>query len=155
MLNIPHVTGEPYAPALSFYNEQVANPSISSPALLVGRAVVRILRGELSAAQSDLEEAEAILTHAQCERGTNDMLAAMVVAASLGGGKNVDELWRYVSLLSRLLAFSLDHTSAASQASTLPIQWLRISAPRNFYSMSVLRSLRFLLELLLSFSMDF
>jgi len=109
MLNIPHVTGEPYAPALSFYNEQVANPSISSPALLVGRAVVRILRGELVAAQSDLEEAEAILTRAQCERGTDDMLAAMVVAASLGGGKkgDADELWRYVSLLPRLLAFSL------------------------------------------------
>jgi len=87
-------SGEPYAPALSFYNEQVANPSVSSPALLVGRAVVRILRGELSAAHSDLEEAEAILTRAQCERGTNDMLAAMVVVASLGGKKgDANELW--------------------------------------------------------------
>jgi coatomer protein complex subunit epsilon len=95
-----HLTGEPYAPALSFYNEQVANPSVSSASLLVGRAVVRILRGELSAAQSDLEEAEAVLSRAQCELGTYDMLAAMVVAASLGSGKkgDVDELWRYVPL---------------------------------------------------------
>ncbi|OJA16812.1 hypothetical protein AZE42_04763 [Rhizopogon vesiculosus] len=92
-------SGEPYAPALSFYNEQVANPSVSSAALLVGRAVVRILRGELSAAQSDLEEAEAVLTRAQCERGMNDMLAAMVVAASLGGTKrgDADQLWSRLS----------------------------------------------------------
>jgi coatomer protein complex subunit epsilon len=62
-----HLTGEPYAPALSFYNEQVANSS-ESAALLVGRAVVRILRGELSAAQSDLEEAELILSRAKCEQ---------------------------------------------------------------------------------------
>ncbi|KAG1740011.1 coatomer epsilon subunit-domain-containing protein [Suillus lakei] len=92
-------SGEPYAPALSFYNEQVANPSISSAALLVGRAVVRILRGELSPAQSDLEEAESILTRAKCERGTSDMLAAMVVAIGLTGDKKgeADELWSRLS----------------------------------------------------------
>jgi len=67
----------------------------------VGRAVVRILRGEIETARSDLEEAEAVLSRAQCERGTSDMLAAMIVAASLGGGKkgDVDELWRYVLCL--------------------------------------------------------
>ncbi|KAG2042612.1 coatomer epsilon subunit-domain-containing protein, partial [Suillus americanus] len=86
--------GEPYAPALSFYNEQVANPSISSAALLVGRAVVRILRGELSPAQSDLEEAESILSRAKCEQGSSDMLAAMVVAAGLSTKKGeADQLW--------------------------------------------------------------
>jgi coatomer protein complex subunit epsilon len=90
-----HLTGEPYAPALSFYNEQVANPSISSAALLVGRAVVRILRGELSAAQSDLEEAESILSRAKCEQGSSDMLAAMVVATGLSAKKGeADQLWR-------------------------------------------------------------
>jgi coatomer protein complex subunit epsilon len=87
-------SGEPYAPALSFYNEQVANPSISSAALLVGRAVVRILRGELSAAQSDLEEAESILSRAKCEQGSSDMLAAMVVATGLSAKKGeADQLW--------------------------------------------------------------
>lgn len=92
-------SGEPYAPALSFYNEQVANPSISSAALLVGRAVVRILRGELTTAQSDLEEAESILSRAQCENGTSDMLAAMVVAAGLSGSKKgeADVLWSRLS----------------------------------------------------------
>lgn len=88
-------SGEPYAPALSFYNEQVANPSISSAPLLVGRAVVRILRGELSPAQSDLEEAESILERAKCDKGSSDMLAAMVVAAGLSGTKKseADDLW--------------------------------------------------------------
>ncbi|KAG1770715.1 coatomer epsilon subunit-domain-containing protein [Suillus occidentalis] len=102
-------SGEPYAPALSFYNEQVANPSISSAALLVGRAVVRILRGELSAAQSDLEEAESILSRAKCEQGSSDMLAAMVVAAGLSGTKKgeADELW------SRLLKQHPSHPLVA------------------------------------------
>ncbi|KAG2757085.1 hypothetical protein P692DRAFT_201698605 [Suillus brevipes Sb2] len=102
-------SGEPYAPALSFYNEQVANPSISSAALLVGRAVVRILRGELSAAQSDLEEAESILSRAKCEQGSSDMLAALVVAAGLSGAKKgeADELW------SRLLKQHPSHPMVA------------------------------------------
>ncbi|KAG1907850.1 coatomer epsilon subunit-domain-containing protein [Suillus fuscotomentosus] len=88
-------SGEPYAPALSFYNEQVANPSISSPALLVGRAVVRILRGELSSAQSDLEEAESILSRAKCDQASSDMLAAMIVATGLSDAKKgeADQLW--------------------------------------------------------------
>jgi coatomer protein complex subunit epsilon len=92
-----HPTGEPYAPALLFYKEQVANFSISSEsaALLAGRAVVRILRGELSAAQSDLEEAESILSRAKCEQGSSDMLAAMVVATGLSAKKGeADQLWR-------------------------------------------------------------
>ncbi|KAG2113030.1 coatomer epsilon subunit-domain-containing protein [Suillus discolor] len=105
-------SGEPYAPALSFYNEQVANPSISSPALLVGRAVVRILRGELSSAQSDLEEAESILSRAKCDQASSDMLAAMVVAAGLSDAKKgeADQLW------SRLLKQHPSHPLVADIA---------------------------------------
>lgn len=87
--------GEPYSPAISFYTEQLANPSVSSAALLVGRGVARIMRGELSNARSDLEEAESILTRAQSKPGMGEVLAAMTVAAGLGSGKRgeVDELW--------------------------------------------------------------
>lgn len=89
--------GEPYSTAISFYTEQLANPSVSSAALLVGRGVARILRGELSAARSDLEEAENILTRAQSKPGMGDVLAAMTVAAGLGTGKRTeaDEIWRF------------------------------------------------------------
>lgn len=88
-------TGEPYASAVSFYTEQLANPSVSSAALLVGRGVVRILRGELAAARSDLEEAESILSRAQTDRGLDEVLAGMTVAAGLGAGKRseAEELW--------------------------------------------------------------
>ncbi|KAG2737576.1 hypothetical protein P692DRAFT_201916938 [Suillus brevipes Sb2] len=91
-------TGEPYAPTPSFYNEQVAKPSISSAIVLVGRAVVRILRGELSATQSDLEEAESILSRAKCSHGSSDMLTALVVAAGLSGATKgeADELWSHL-----------------------------------------------------------
>ncbi|KAI5999348.1 coatomer complex protein [Pisolithus orientalis] len=87
--------GEPYSTAISFYTEQLANPSVSSAALLVGRGVARIMRGELSAARSDLEEAESILTRAQSKSGTGEVLAAMTVTAGLGSGKRgeADELW--------------------------------------------------------------
>jgi hypothetical protein len=85
------------------------------------------------------------------------MLAAMVVAASLGGSKkgDADELWRYVFVSSRLLAFSLgDPTSAGCRHNTRPIPWLRISVPKNFCSMNVLRSFQFLLEQSSWFRMD-
>ena len=89
-------SGEPYASAISFYTEQLANPSVSSAALLVGRGVVRILRGELAAARSDLEEAESVLSRAQISGGADEVLAGMIVAAGLGAGKRGDaeELWR-------------------------------------------------------------
>ncbi|KAG9313034.1 coatomer epsilon subunit-domain-containing protein [Chiua virens] len=92
-------SGEPYASAVSFYTEQLANPSVSSAALLVGRGVVRILRGELVAARSDLEEAESILSRAQTDRGVDEVLAGMIVAAGLGAGKRgeAEELWRRLS----------------------------------------------------------
>ncbi|KAL4065869.1 coatomer epsilon subunit-domain-containing protein [Scleroderma yunnanense] len=89
------LSGEPYSAAISFYTEQLANPSVSSAALLVGRGVARILRGELPAARSDLEEAENILTRAQSSHGMGDVLAAMTVVTGLGAGKRseADELW--------------------------------------------------------------
>lgn len=69
---------------------------MSSAALFVGRGVVRTLRGELAAARSDLEEAAGILSRAQTERGVDEVLAAMTVAAGLGAGKRgeAEELWR-------------------------------------------------------------
>lgn len=87
--------GEPYSTAISFYTEQLANPSVSSAALLVGRGVARIMRGELSAARSDLEEAESILTRAQSKSGMGEVLAAMTVTTGLGSSKRgeADELW--------------------------------------------------------------
>lgn len=69
---------------------------MSSVALLVGRGVVRVLRGELAAARSDLEEAASVLSRAQTDRGVDEVLAAMTVAAGLGAGKRgeAEELWR-------------------------------------------------------------
>lgn len=92
-------SGEPYSAAISFFTEQLANPSVSSATLLVGRGVVRILRGEVAAARSDLEEAESILSRAQTDQGIDEILAAMVVAAGLGAGKRgeAEELWSRLS----------------------------------------------------------
>ncbi|KAN0088430.1 Coatomer epsilon subunit domain containing protein [Tylopilus felleus] len=92
-------SGEPYASAISFYTEQLANPSVSSAALLVGRGVVRILRNELAAARSDLEEAESILLRAQSTSGVDEVLAGMTVATGLGAGKRgeAEELWSRLS----------------------------------------------------------
>ncbi|KAI0299268.1 coatomer epsilon subunit-domain-containing protein [Russula brevipes] len=85
------VTGKDgYSDSQSFYTEQVANPSLSSPHLLTARGVTRLLRGEVQEAKSDLEE--AIL-----QQGGHDdaeTLAARVVAAGLGPKKgDADELW--------------------------------------------------------------
>ncbi|KAI0286021.1 coatomer epsilon subunit-domain-containing protein [Russula aff. rugulosa BPL654] len=65
------VTGKDgYFDTQSFYTEQLANPSISSPHLLTARGVTRLLRGEAEA------------------------LAARVVATGLGPKKgDADELW--------------------------------------------------------------
>ncbi|KAF8141553.1 coatomer epsilon subunit-domain-containing protein [Boletus edulis] len=92
-------SGEPYASAISFYTEQLANPSVSSAALLVGRGVVRILRGEWAAARSDLEEAESILSRAQTVSGVDEVLAGLTIAVGLGAGKRseAEELWSRLS----------------------------------------------------------
>ncbi|KAI0306023.1 coatomer epsilon subunit-domain-containing protein [Multifurca ochricompacta] len=88
------VTGKDgYSDSQSFYTEQLANPSLSSPHLLTARGVTRLLRGEVQEAKSDLEE--AVL-----QQGGHDdaeTLAASVVAAGLGPKKDdAEELWRYV-----------------------------------------------------------
>lgn len=97
MLPIRLTLGEPYSTAISYYAEQLANPSVSSAALLVGRGIGRLLLGQISAARSDLEEAESTLTRAQSKPGMGEVLAAMTVATTLGAGKrqDADELWRY------------------------------------------------------------
>jgi len=91
--SIALVTGkDSYSDAHSFYTEQIANPSVSSPHLLTARGVTRLLRGEVQEAKSDLEEAVA-------QRGGQDdmeTLAARVVTAGLGPKiDDVEELWRY------------------------------------------------------------
>ena len=87
------VTGkDSYLDAHSFYTEQIANPSVSSPHLLTARGVTRLLRGEVQEAKSDLEEAVT-------QKGGQDdaeTLAARVVAAGLGPKRgDAEELWRY------------------------------------------------------------
>lgn len=77
----------------SFYSEQLGNPSLSSSHLLVARGVSRILKGEIPAAKSDIDEA--------LEQGSKDdpeALAALVVVSGLGGTKKdeADEIWQYV-----------------------------------------------------------
>ena len=86
------VTGKDgYFDTQSFYTEQLANPSLSSPHLLTARGVTRLLRGEVQEAKSDLEEAVS----QQGGHADAETLAASVVAAGLGPKKgDADELWR-------------------------------------------------------------
>lgn len=87
------VTGkEGYSDCNSFYTEQLANPSLSSTRLLTARGVTRLLRGEVTEAKSDLEEAIS-------QEGADDeTIAAYAVAATLKPSKKGegDEWWRYV-----------------------------------------------------------
>ncbi|KAI1793459.1 coatomer epsilon subunit-domain-containing protein [Ganoderma leucocontextum] len=75
-----------YADAQSFYAEQLANPSLSSPHLLTARGVARLLRGEVPAAKSDLEEAVSQMDG----KPDAETLAAQAVAAGLGAAKGAD-----------------------------------------------------------------
>ncbi|GBE86545.1 predicted protein [Sparassis crispa] len=86
------VTGKDgYTDANAFYTEQLANPSLSSPRLLTARGVTRLLKGEISGAKSDFEEAVSQ------SGGVADAetLAAMTAAAGLGASKyaEADQLW--------------------------------------------------------------
>lgn len=90
--SISLVTGsDGYSDCNSFYTEQLANPSLSSPHLLTARGVTRILQGEIPAAKSDLEEVQTKDAEA---------LAALVVAAGLsrekGNEAEAEQLWRCV-----------------------------------------------------------
>ncbi|KAI9064020.1 hypothetical protein FKP32DRAFT_1675578 [Trametes sanguinea] len=81
------VTGrDAYADAHAFFSEQLANPSLTSPRLLTARGVARLLRGELSAAKSDLEEA-AVQMGGKPDAET---LGAQTVAAGLGAAKTAE-----------------------------------------------------------------
>ena len=76
------VTGsDAYHDAAAFYTEQLGNPSLASPHLLVSRGISRLLRGEVSAARSDLEE----VLNGQGDH--EEALAAAVVSAGLGTTK--------------------------------------------------------------------
>lgn len=95
------VTGaDMYSDCNSFYTEQLANPSLSSPHLLTARGVTRLLRGEISAAKSDLEEAVS----QQGGKPDAETLAALTVAAGLTPSKyhdaDAEQFWRYVALPS-------------------------------------------------------
>lgn len=78
-----------YADCNSFYTEQLANPSLTSPHLFTARGVTRILQGEVAAAKSDFEEVR--------EKDA-ETLAALVVAEELeptkGSEGAAEQLWR-------------------------------------------------------------
>jgi len=86
------ITGKDgYSDCNSFYTEQVANPSLSSPHLLTARGVTRLLRGEVPEAKSDFEEAIS----QQGGHEDAETLAANAVAAGLGTTRKGDAelLW--------------------------------------------------------------
>ncbi|KAJ7066640.1 coatomer complex protein [Mycena amicta] len=82
-----------YSNANSFYTEQLANPSLSSPHILTARGVTRILRNEIPEAKSDLEES------LEQQKDDAETLAAFVVAAGIEAKKSdeADELWTRLS----------------------------------------------------------
>ena len=102
------VTGsDGYNDCNSFYTEQLANPSLTSPHLLTARGVTRLLRGEIAAAKSDFEEV-----------GSKDAetLSGLLIATELGPRRGneatAEQLWRYGidwSRLQRALKSSLVH----------------------------------------------
>ncbi|KAI0654093.1 coatomer epsilon subunit-domain-containing protein [Cubamyces menziesii] len=75
-----------YADAHAYFTEQLANPSLTSPRLLTARGVARLLRGEVQAAKSDLEEAQTQMGG----KPDAETLGAQVVAAGLGSAKSAD-----------------------------------------------------------------
>lgn len=78
-----------YQDCHAFFTEQLANPSLDAPHILVSRGVARLLRGDVSAAKSDLEEVM------KSRKGGEEALGASVVAAGLGTVKKgeADELY--------------------------------------------------------------
>ncbi|KAG2011866.1 hypothetical protein CC2G_011930 [Coprinopsis cinerea AmutBmut pab1-1] len=88
--NIGLVSGKDgFSNSQSFYTEQLANPSMSSPHLLTARGVTRLQRNEIQEAKSDLEEA------LQQQKDDAETLAAFVVAGGLGALKKdeTEEQW--------------------------------------------------------------
>lgn len=88
------VTGKDgYSNSSSFYTEQLANPSLTSPHILTARGLTRVLRNEFQEAKSDLEES------LEQQKGDAETLAALCVAASLGASRKqeAEDLWVLVS----------------------------------------------------------
>ncbi|KZV74507.1 hypothetical protein PENSPDRAFT_601321 [Peniophora sp. CONT] len=88
------VTGKDgYSDCHSFFTEQLANPSLTSPHLLTSRGITRLLRGEIVDARSDLEEAVA----QQNGHEDAETLAASAVAAGLAPKKaDAEEIWSHL-----------------------------------------------------------
>lgn len=90
-------TKDNYGNPLSFFNEQLGNPSLSGTAkLLTARAVTRLLRGEVKEAASDLEESLNL------NKEDEETQAAWAVATGLGAAKKGDaeDIWRFVASFS-------------------------------------------------------
>ncbi|KAF8630126.1 hypothetical protein AX15_003083 [Amanita polypyramis BW_CC] len=88
------ITGkDAYSNSSSFYTEQLANPSLTSPHMLTSRGITRILRNEIQEAKSDLEES------LEQQKSDAETLAALCTAVSLGGSKKqeAEELWGRLS----------------------------------------------------------
>ncbi|KAI0078683.1 hypothetical protein K474DRAFT_1593499 [Panus rudis PR-1116 ss-1] len=105
--SISLVTGkDAYSDPASFYTEQLANPSLTSPHLLTARGVTRLLRGEISAAKSDLEEAVS----QQGGKPDKETLAALTVAFGVGNVKQAEAEEYYSQLKTQHPRYQLvDH----------------------------------------------
>ena len=108
------VTGaDSYSDCNSFFTEQLANPSLTSPHLLTARGVTRLLRGEIAAARSDFEEAVT----QQGGKPDAETLAALTVAAGLPQPKkqevDAEQFWRcvvsfYPESVQKLISFPVN-----------------------------------------------
>ncbi|KZT27897.1 hypothetical protein NEOLEDRAFT_1088213 [Neolentinus lepideus HHB14362 ss-1] len=88
-IDLVKIDNNAYTNPNSFYNEQLGNPSLTSPHLLTARGVTRLLKGDIQGAKSDFEEA---LTQKPDDAET---LAALTVASGLPVSKKAEaeQLW--------------------------------------------------------------
>lgn len=127
-----------YSNSSSFYTEQLANPSLSSPHILTSRGVTRILRNEIQEAKSDLEES------LEQQKDDPETLAAYVVAAGLGALKKseTEDLWRYLPKTPFLLiCIDLTPDTVNFPANIPTIRWFRMSPRRPIFLIRPLPSL--------------
>jgi hypothetical protein len=111
------VTGkDAYSDSNSFYTEQLANPSLSSPHLLTARGITRLLKGEIDEAKSDLEES---VTQGG---GDAEAIAAYTVAAGLKSSRKgeAEEWWRSEIPLARQIIILKITSAADSPRNTQP-----------------------------------
>lgn len=119
------VTGKDgYSDCYSFFTEQLANPSLTSPHLLTSRGIARLLRGEVVDARSDLEEAVA----QQNGHEDAETLAASAVAAGLVPKKaDAEEIWRFVTATQiSCIRILIQSFAAVWSLHTHHTPWLRI-----------------------------